>query len=131
MKKLFNTVAFVLLSVLASITCAQPQSQYIVDWQDTEAEGYTVFLWQGSDTLACPFVEGQNYKDSGNDISSYIQMAVVDTTTTLMLANDGQHVRIGIVAFNSATQWSVLAVSAFYKKATVPTAPAFINIRLL
>lgn len=126
MKQLILILSLTLLTVMCCN--GQPKSDYILEWDGTESS-YFLYVWQGTDTTTCPFIQGADWKY--NNVGNFFQDSVQALTTTLSLDNDGNYLKVALVAKNTEQIYSGLGVSNAYKKGIVPTPPALIRIHRL
>lgn len=124
MKKPF---LFLIIIIAASLSCkGQPRSDYIIEWNGS-TDSSSIFVWEGSDTTQCPFVEDQDYLNP--NVSSYFITNAIGTSKTIQLNNDGNYVIVAMISKGDKV-YSGLAKSAAYRKPTIPTKPAMIRIYL-
>ena len=130
MNKFLILVALLLTLIFITTRCnGQSKSTYSIEWQGA-GDSAQVFIWQGLDSTACPFVGGQDYKNPS--IENYsVAKGITSSSYEIQLSNNGEFVVAAAIFYNSQGVYSPLGKSYAYKKSTQLAPPAMIKIRII
>lgn len=122
MKKML--VLFIMFITYAC-TNGQVKSDYEAFWDASSANDYLVFWEELTDTNLTQLADSTDWVIAGLTITA----VTPDTAYIQQSNNDGNYLRVGIVARNVSGIYGMMKTSGFFKKGTIPEMVGSVGIR--